>query len=78
MKQNPVIIETKREAHSVHDVRSLTVGQLISELQHYDSDTPVILSFDSGYTFGGIRSNRINSYENTEYYRPEDFEEEEE
>ena len=72
MKQNPVIIETRREVYGVEDVRSLTVGQLISELQYYDSDAPVVLSFDNGYTFGGIRSNGINSYENTKYYDSEE------
>ena len=36
-------------------VRTMTVAELIAALEEFDEDTPVILSHDSGYTYGGIR-----------------------
>ncbi|MEE0412186.1 MAG: hypothetical protein UD273_04945 [Gemmiger sp.] len=32
----------------------MTVGELVAHLQDYDPDTPVYLSFDNGYTYGGL------------------------
>lgn len=32
----------------------MTVGELIDFLGNYDEDTPIYLSFDNGYTYGGI------------------------
>jgi len=34
--------------------RTMTVGELIEQLQQYDEDTRVYTSHDNGYTFGGI------------------------
>lgn len=31
------------------------VGELVEFLSDFDEDMPVYLSFDSGYTYGGIR-----------------------
>jgi hypothetical protein len=48
-------IEAERQAYSPTDVRrTMSVGELISYLQDFPEDMPVILSHDNGYTFGGI------------------------
>ena len=67
MKQSMVIIETSRDAYGVYDVQTLTVRDLIKELSFYDPNSPVILSFDKGYTFGGITSKAIKPIEDTDY-----------
>lgn len=54
-------IETAREEYAPQEVRNtMTVGELISFLQDYDEDMEVVLSFDRGYTYGGITYNRID------------------
>ena len=50
-----LIIQAMRESYGQDDVRTMTVGELIAALEEFDEDTPVILSHDSGYTYGGIR-----------------------
>lgn len=59
-----IVIETVRDAYSPNEVRTLTLNQLIDELDWYKrmnaaGDEEVVLSFDNGYTFGGITSDRI-------------------
>ena len=50
-----LIIEAKREAYSTKDIyRTMTVAELKQVLDRYDDDTPIYLSHDNGYTFGGI------------------------
>ena len=50
-----LIYHTSRDRYSVGQIRStMTVGELISILENYDKDTPIYLSFDKGYTYGGI------------------------
>ena len=44
----------------------MTVGELMAFLENYDENTPVYLSFDNGYTYGGITEERFE----------EDYEEE--
>ena len=39
--------------------RTMTVGELIDFLAQYDEDTPIYLSFDNGYTYGGITEGRF-------------------
>ena len=75
--KHAVIIETSRDAYSASEVSTLTVSELISELMCYDSNTPVVLSFDKGYTFGGLSSRRIKSIEDTSYGEEEEEEDEE-
>ena len=75
--KHAVIIETSRDSYSASDVSTLTVGELINELMCYDSNTPVVLSFDKGYTFGGLSSRRIKSIEDTSYGEEEEEEDEE-
>ena len=50
-----LIIQAMREAYGPEDVKTMTVGELIAALEEFDEDAPVILSHDSGYTYGGIR-----------------------
>lgn len=58
MKQ--LIINTLREGYGTDQVRkTMTVGQLAELLADYDEDTPIYLSFDNGYTYGGITEERL-------------------
>ncbi len=61
-------IETLREGYGIDQIRkTMTVGELIELLSEFDEDTPVYLSFDNGYTYGGITSGRIEvDYSNEE------------
>ena len=70
-----VRIETLREAYAPNDERicgphgTLTAGELRELLEDYPDDMPVVLSFDNGYTFGGISRNAVSedSYGDDEY-----------
>lgn len=69
-----IIIDTVREGYGIDQIRStMTVGELISFLSDYNEDVPVYLSFDNGYTYGGINERSIEA----EYY-DEDEEDEDE
>ena len=39
--------------------KTMTAGELINFLAQYDEDTPIYLSFDNGYTYGGITEERF-------------------
>ena len=55
-----LIYSTFREGYGLDQVRkTMTVGELIAFLEDYDEDTPVYLSFDNGYTYGGITEGRF-------------------
>ena len=60
-----LVIDARREAYGKDDIKTITVGELISILEDMDPDEKVILSHDRGYTFGGIRPELINE-EDTE------------
>lgn len=48
-------IETRHEAYGPDDIKgTMTVGELKALLEDYPEDFPVIISFDNGYTYGGI------------------------
>ena len=50
-----LICSTFREGYGIDQIRrTMTAGELINFLAQYDEDTPVYLSFDNGYTYGGI------------------------
>ena len=50
-----LIYSTFREGYGTDQIRkTMTVGELIDFLSQYDEDTPIYLSFDKGYTYGGI------------------------
>lgn len=60
MENEVLIILAEREGYSIDQVRrTMTVGELIEALQEYDEDTPIYLSHDSGYTYGGILESRM-------------------
>lgn len=55
-----LLFQTFREGYAVDQIRkTMTVGELIEFLGNYDEDTPIYLSFDNGYTYGGITENRF-------------------
>lgn len=59
-----LMIETLREGYGTDQVRrTMTAGDLVEVLSEYDEDTPVYLSFDRGYTYGGITRERIEERE---------------
>ena len=66
MKQ-VIVIETSREAYSIPQVldyagkRIMTAADLRAMLDEYDDNTPVVLSFDDGYTYGYISECDIRS-----------------
>lgn len=50
-----VIIQTERQGYSPEQVNgTMTVGELKKLLEEYEDDSPIILSFDNGYTYGGL------------------------
>lgn len=56
-----LIYSTFREGYGTDQIRNtMTVGELIYFLSQYDEDTPVFLSFDKGYTYGGIDEDRFD------------------
>lgn len=56
-----LIYSTFREGYGTDQIRrTMTVGELIYFLSQYDEDTPVYLSFDKGYTYGGIDEDRFD------------------
>jgi len=57
MENLALILNAKREAYGIEDIRSktMTVRQLIDYLEQFDDETPVVLSHDNGYTYGSIR-----------------------
>lgn len=72
-----LIIETSREGYGTDQVEeTLTVGELIELLHYYDEEAPVYLSFDGGYTYGGLRAGRFDLQEEED--DEEDYDEEEE
>ena len=55
-----LIYSTFREGYGTDQVRkTMTVGELIAFLEDYDENTPIYLSFDNGYTYGGITEARF-------------------
>lgn len=59
-----LIINTLREGYSTEQVRNtITAGELIELMQKYNENTPIYLSFDDGYTYGGIKEDWIEEKE---------------
>lgn len=55
-----LLIQTLREGYGLDQIRrTMTAGELIEFLSNYDENTPVYLSFDNGYTYGGITESRF-------------------
>lgn len=56
-----LIYSASRDGYGIDQIRrTMTVGELIYFLSQYDEDTPVYLSFDNGYTYGGIDEDRFD------------------
>ena len=76
MTKTVVMIEGRRDDYSAGDLidNTMTVGELISLLEEYNSDTPVMINNDNGYTYGAIRSHTIEEEEVDldEYYDDEE------
>ena len=67
-RERVVVIEANRSGYSIDQVsHTMTVGELIGYLQHFEEDDEVMLSFDNGYTYGGI-----HEYDIDEIYNEED------
>lgn len=55
-----LIYQTFQEGYGIDQIcKTITVGELIAFLKNYDEDTPIYLSFDNGYTYGGITEGRF-------------------
>ena len=56
-----LIIDAHRDGYSVDQVyETITVSDLIYELEGYPEDAPVYISYDRGYTYGGISAYDLN------------------
>lgn len=51
-----VVFEAERTGYSIEQMAdgALTVGELREMLEFYDDDTIVVISHDSGYTYGSL------------------------
>ena len=59
-----LILNAEREGYAIAQIRStMTVAELMAFLEELDEDTPVYLSHDNGYTYGGIRADSFGIYE---------------
>lgn len=58
---NIVILKTNRSHYNIDDAayESMTVGQLIEELEYLDKNSKIVFSNDNGYTYGYITENTI-------------------
>ncbi len=55
-----LMVNTMREGYGVDQIRNtMTVAELVCFLEQFEDDTPVYLSFDNGYTYGGITEDRM-------------------
>lgn len=59
-----LMIDAPREGYAPDQIRrTMTVGDLIAQLEQFDEDTPVYLKHDGGYTYGGIYEYSFDEYE---------------
>lgn len=66
-------IEGKRNGYGPDQCgRTLTVGELIEILEEFDSDRPIYLRNDNGYTYGSITEQDINTAEDIDGEEDED------
>lgn len=55
-----LIINTMREGYGLDQIKNtMTVAELKALLDDYEDETPIYLSFDNGYTYGGIIEERV-------------------
>ena len=62
-----LVIDAMREAYGKDDIKTITVGELISILEDMAPDEKIVLSHDRGYTFGGIRPGLISEEDTEEW-----------
>lgn len=56
-----LIINSDKEVYSPEQIHeTMTVKELIEQLQQYDGNMCVVLSFDNGYTYGGITEGKFH------------------
>lgn len=66
-----LILEVEREGYGIDQVQyTMTVGDLIRLLEDYNEDTPIYVSHDNGYTFGGVKE---NNFDDSRIYSNEDY-----
>lgn len=76
---NVLTIDAHRDGYSFDQVETITVGDLIYFLEDYPDDTPVYISNDRGYTYGGISEDDLSlKYVEEEEDYDEDEEDEDE
>lgn len=69
-----VIISTRKDGYSPRQIRkTMNVGELKALLEEFNDDSPIYLSFDNGYTYGGLSRHDIE-----EDYIPTDEDEDNE
>ena len=55
-----LILNTMREGYTIDQIkRTMTVAELRDFLEGFYRETPVYLSFDNGYTYGGITEEKF-------------------
>ena len=55
-----LLYHTFREGYGIDQIRhTMTVGELVEYLGNFDENAPIYLSFDNGYTYGGITEERF-------------------
>ena len=78
MMKTVLMIDGRRDVYSAEDILDSTikVGDLISFLEQYDEDTPVMINNDNGYTYGKITTYSIDEedveIDNEEYDEDEE------
>jgi hypothetical protein len=57
-----IILDTNRSYYGINEAseNSITVEELISELQNYPSDAKIVFRNDNGYTYGYITSESLD------------------
>lgn len=56
-----VVINATNEGYTTKQVKhTMTVEEVINQLEQFDLQSKVYLSFDNGYTFGGITASDID------------------
>ena len=60
-----LILNAMPEGYAIYQIKgTMTVAELRDFLEGYDDETPVYLSFDNGYTYGGITESKFELEEN--------------
>lgn len=77
--ENYVEIVTRRDAYSAADIlergtmTAQELAEFFQEIADTHGDIPVVLSFDSGYTYGGLNSLYMEVIESEDSEEEEDY-----